>query len=182
MKILSSVLNGVLKIGAEQYNDSRGWFCEGYRQDTFQQLHIHNVFVQDNFSHTIKRGTIRGLHYQEEPYGQTKLFRCVRGVVYDVVVDLRKDSSTYLQWAGFKLSDDQFEWLYVPKGFAHGFQALCDNCDVQYKVDAAYQPKAERCIRWNDSQLNINWPISAANLSKKDSQGMTTEEFKRFGE
>ncbi len=182
MKILSSALNGVLKIGAEQHNDSRGWFCEGYRQDTFQQLQIHNVFVQDNFSHTMKKGTIRGLHYQEEPYGQTKLFRCISGTVYDVVVDLRKHSSTYLQWAGFVLSGGRFEWLLVPKGFAHGFQALCDNCDVQYKVDETYHPDAERCICWNDPTLGIVWPVPQAILSAKDKQGMKIAELRHTGE
>ena len=180
MKILSNSLNGVLKIEMECHNDSRGWFCEGYRQDAFQQMNICNVFVQDNFSHTVKRGTIRGLHYQKEPYSQTKLFRCIHGKVYDVVVDLRKDSPTYLKWEGFDLNGDLFEWLYVPKGFAHGFQTLCDSCDVQYKVDTAYHPEAEGCIRWNDPELQIVWPISAVNLSEKDRQGLTLSELKWY--
>lgn len=182
MKIVSKSLNGVLKIGIERHDDSRGWFCEGYQQDGFRRLGVSNAFVQDNFSHTIKKGTIRGLHFQAEPYSQSKLFRCICGAVYDVVVDLRKHSSTYLQWAGFELSGDRFEWLYVPKGFAHGFQTLCDNCDVQYKVDAAYHSEAEGCILWNDPELGINWPLSAANLSEKDRQGLTLSEFKLPGE
>lgn len=181
MKILSNLLNGVLKIKVEHHNDSRGWFCEGYRQDAFHRLGICDVFVQDNFSHTIKKGTIRGLHYQKEPYSQTKLFRCVRGAVYDVVVDLRRDSSTYLQWTAFELTADCFEWIYVPKGFAHGFQALCDGCDVQYKVDEAYCPDSECCIRWNDSTLGINWPISRTILSEKDKQGMLINDFTLTG-
>lgn len=180
MKVLSNTLNGVLKIGVERHDDPRGWFCEGYRQDIFHQFNVA-PFMQDNYSHTIKKGTIRGLHFQVEPYSQSKLFRCIRGAVYDVVVDLRKDSSTYLQWAGFDLNGDRFEWLYVPKGFAHGFQTLCDNCDVQYKVDIAYHPEAEGCIRWNDSELGVNWPVPATNMSEKDSQGMTLAGFRLYG-
>ena len=180
MKILSNTLNGILKIGIECHDDHRGWFCEGYRQDTFHQVNTAS-FIQDNYSHTIKKGTIRGLHFQAEPYSQSKLFRCIRGAVYDVVVDLRKDSPTYLQWAGFDLNGDRFEWLYVPKGFAHGFQTLCDNCDVQYKVDIAYHPEVEGCIRWNDSELGVNWPVPATNMSEKDSQGMTLAGFRLYG-
>ena len=182
MKVLSNTLNGILKLEMERHDDPRGWFCEGYRQDIFQQLNIYTVFVQDNFSHTIKKGTIRGLHYQEEPYGQIKLFRCISGAVFDVVVDLRKHSPTYLQWAGFGLNGDRFEWLLVPKGFAHGFQALCDNCSVQYKVDETYHPEAERCICWNDPTLGITWPVSQAILSDKDRQGMKIDEFRHTGE
>ena len=181
MKVLSNTLNGVLKIEMERHDDSRGWFCEGYQQDGFRRLGISNAFVQDNFSHTIKKGTIRGLHFQAEPYSQSKLFRCIRGTVYDVVVDLRKDSPTYLQWAGFELNGDRFEWLYVPKGFAHGFQTLCDSCDVQYKVDQVYRPESERCIRWNDPDLGINWPVPATNLSEKDSQGLSLADFRLSG-
>ena len=137
--------------------------------------------MQDNFSHTIKKGTIRGLHYQKEPYGQVKLFRCIYGAVYYVVVDLQKDSSTCLQWAGFDLNEDRLEWLYVPNGFAHGFQALCDNCDVQYKVDETYHPESEGCIRWNDPELGVNWPVPATNLSEKDSQGLSLADFRLSG-
>ena len=180
MKVLSNALNGVLKIEMERHKDPRGWFCEGYRQDIFRQFNIA-PFTQDNYSHTIKKGTIRGLHFQAEPYSQSKLFRCIKGAVYDVVVDLRKDSPTYLQWAGFDLNGDRFEWLYVPKGFAHGFQALCDNCDVQYKVDTVYYPEAEGCIRWNDPELGINWPVPATNLSEKDSQGLSLADFRLSG-
>lgn len=180
MKVLSNALNGVLKIGVERHDDPRGWFCEGYRQDIFYQFNI-KPFMQDNYSHTIKKGTIRGLHFQAEPYSQSKLFRCIRGTVYDVVVDLRKDSSTYLQWTGFRLSGERFEWLYVPKGFAHGFQTLCDDCDVQYKVDTSHHPEAERCIRWNDPELGINWPVPATNLSKKDCQGLALANFRLSG-
>lgn len=180
MKVLSNTLNGILKIEMERHDDPRGWFCEGYHQDIFHPLNVA-PFIQDNYSHTIKKGTIRGLHFQSEPYSQSKLFRCIRGTVYDVVVDLRKDSPTYLQWAGFELNGDRFEWLYVPKGFAHGFQTLCDRCDVQYKVDQVYRPESERCIRWNDPELGINWPVPATNLSEKDSQGLSLADFRLSG-
>lgn len=165
----------------EPHEDSRGWFCEGYRQDSFRGLGIAETFIQDNFSHTEKSGTIRGLHYQEHPYSQSKLFRCVRGSVYDVVVDLRRDSPTYLQWAGFVLCEDRFEWLYIPKGYAHGFQTLCDDCNVHYKVDMAYHPEAEHCIRWNDAQLGILWPLTPVTLSEKDRQGMSIDAYRRIG-
>ena len=180
MKVLSNTLNGILKIEMERHDDPRGWFCEGYHQDIFHPLNVA-PFIQDNYSPTIKKGTIRGMHFQSEPYSQSKLFRCIRGTVYDVVVDLRKDSPTYLQWAGFDLNGDRFEWLYVPKGFAHGFQTLCDSCDVQYKVDTAYHPEAEGCIRWNDPELGINWPVPATNLSEKDSQGLSLADFRLSG-
>ena len=129
MRILSENLSGVLKIEMERHEDFRGWFSEGYQQNQFQKSSVTETFIQDNFSHTEKKGTIRWLHFQARPYSQSRLFRCIRGPAYDVVVDLRRNSPTYLQWAGFELSKDRFEWLYIPKGYAHGFQALCDGRD-----------------------------------------------------
>lgn len=148
--------------------DHRGWFCEGYNKKSFHQLQIRDEFVQDNYSYTQKSGTIRGMHYQAEPYAQSKLFRCITGAVYDVVVDLRPDSPTYRKWKGYQLRGDHFEWLYIPPGFAHGFQSIQDNCLVQYKVNQYFSPEHDRGIRWSDKQINIAWPISNPILSDKD--------------
>ena len=176
MRIHFSQLNGLLKIELEQQSDTRGWFCEGYRKDIFYKAKINDEFVQENYSFTKSEGTIRGLHYQVEPYCQSKLLRCIQGKIFDVVVDLREDSFTYLKWASFVLDGDRFEWLYIPKGFAHGFQTLCDECYIQYLVSEYYHSESERRIRWNDPTLGIEWPISQAILSEKDSRALVIQE------
>ena len=125
--------------------------------------------MQANLSYSKRKGTIRGIHYQVEPFGEAKLVRCVRGAIWDVIIDLRPASSTYLQWFGVELSASNRLQLYVPKNFAHGFQTLVDDTEVMYQVSEFYAPDAERGIRWNDPSFSIGWPQSSElTLSAKD--------------
>jgi dTDP-4-dehydrorhamnose 3,5-epimerase len=126
-------------------------------------------FVQANLSYTERKGTIRGLHYQVEPFGEVKLVRCARGAIWDVIIDLRPESSTYMQWFGVELSAGNRRQLYVPRNFAHGYQTLVDDTDVMYNVSEFYVPEAERGIRWNDPAFSIDWPQSTElTISAKD--------------
>ena len=168
MKIIKENFGGVLLIEADLYKDYRGWFCEAYSKSKFFDIGIPFDFVQDNFSYTQKKGTIRGIHYQETPYQQSKLIRCVQGSIFDVVVDLRVGSATYLQWKSYELNDKKVEWLLIPKGFGHGFQTLTDGCSVIYKVDQYYRKEFDRSIQWRDTQIKICWPIDNPVLSEKD--------------
>jgi dTDP-4-dehydrorhamnose 3,5-epimerase len=125
--------------------------------------------VQSNLSFNPTKGTLRGLHYQVVPYQEAKLVRCTRGAIYDVILDLREHSPAFRQWFGVKLTDEDYTMLYVPEGFAHGYQTLKDNTEVAYNVSQFYVPDAERGIRWDDPSLNIEWPETEARIiSKKD--------------
>lgn len=141
---------------------------ESFSQAALEKQGIDAVFVQDNHSLSTEAGTLRGLHYQLEPYAQTKLVRVTAGAVFDVVVDLRTGSPTYGQWESFTLSASNKQQLLVPKGFAHGFCTLRPQTEVQYKVDSYYSPEHDRGISWNDPCLNIKWPIEQPVLSDKD--------------
>lgn len=143
---------------------------ESYNDKVFKELGFNYKFVQDNHSLSVEAGTLRGLHYQLEPFAQTKLVRVIRGAVYDVIVDIRKGSPTYGQWQGFILSEENKRQLLIPKGFAHGFCTIVPNTEVLYKVDNYYSPKHDRGICWNDPDLNIDWPTSSPILSEKDSK------------
>jgi dTDP-4-dehydrorhamnose 3,5-epimerase len=162
-------LPGVFLIQAKAFPDERGFFLEIYRQPDFKANGIVLPFVQDNFSYS-RRGALRGLHYQKEPKAQGKLVSVLSGEIFDVVVDLRRGSPTYCQWMGVRLREDGYQMLYVPEGFAHGFQALTDDVRVAYKVTAEYAPGLDRGIAWNDPELGIKWPIPDPLLSAKDSQ------------
>lgn len=150
------------------HGDHRGFFMESYNNQTFEQLGFNYSFVQDNHSLSAEAGTLRGLHYQNSPKAQTKLVRVISGAVYDVVVDIRKDSPTYGEWFGVILSASNKRQLLIPKGFAHGFCTLVPNTEVIYKVDELYSPEHDRGILWSDPQLNIDWPSSDPILSEKD--------------
>lgn len=143
---------------------------ESYNQKQFDQLGIHINFVQDNHSYSAEAGTLRGLHYQLEPMAQSKLIRVLSGAIYDVFVDIRKDSPTYGQWKGVILSADNKRQLLIPKGFAHGFCTLVPDTHILYKVDQYYSPNHDRGILWNDPALGIDWPVSDPILSDKDRQ------------
>lgn len=150
------------------FGDHRGFFMESYNKDTFKEIGIEIDFIQDNHSLSQTPGTLRGLHYQLAPKAQTKLIRATKGAIYDVIVDIRKESSTYGQWQGFILTAENKRQLLVPKGFAHGFCTLVENTEVQYKVDELYSPEHDRGIAWDDSVLSIDWPVSNPILSDKD--------------
>ena len=157
------------KLFHEIYRDERGYFFESYNKKELKNINVDSDFVQDNESSS-SYGVLRGLHFQEEPFDQAKLIRCLKGEVLDVVVDLRKKSSTYLKHFSIKLSDVNKYQLYIPKGFAHGFVVLSKNATFSYKVDNYYSPNHERGIIWNDSSLNIDWkvPKNKIIISDKD--------------
>ncbi len=152
----------------EVYTDHRGYFIETYNLQNFTEIGITLKFVQDNESKTLKAGTIRGLHYQMAPMAQAKLVRCVRGAIFDVIVDIRPGSPTFGRWTGVYLNDRNHKQILVPVGFAHGFQALVDNVIVAYKVSQFYSKEHDRSIRWDDPDIGISWPIDNPILSEKD--------------
>jgi dTDP-4-dehydrorhamnose 3,5-epimerase len=168
MKIIETKLDGVIIIEPDVFGDYRGFFMESYNEQKFKEHGLDFNFLQDNHSLSVEAGTIRGLHYQLHPKAQTKLVRVLTGAIYDVVVDIRKDSPTFGQWVGVILSEDNKRQLLVPKGFAHGICTLVTNTQVFYKVDEFYSPENDRGILWNDPAIGIDWPTSKPILSDKD--------------
>lgn len=157
----------VLLIEPSVHEDSRGWFLESYKRSEFAQFGLGADFVQDNHARS-KAGVLRGLHYQNPPRAQGKLIRVIVGEVFDVAVDIRKNSPTYKRWVGVHLSAGNRRMVYVPPGFAHGFCVLSDVAEVLYKTTEEYAPELERGIRWNDPDLGIEWPIEDPLLSERD--------------
>jgi dTDP-4-dehydrorhamnose 3,5-epimerase len=166
LKASKTDLEGVLLIEPVVHMDPRGRFYESYEKKKYHTMGIKDDFVQDNQSLS-QKNVIRGLHYRIEPE-QAKLVRVVRGVVFDVVVDIRKDSPTFGKWQGFILSDSNYFQLYIPIGFAHGFCVLSDTAEFLYKVSEYYSGEKEKGIIWNDPDIGIDWPISNPLLSEKD--------------
>lgn len=151
-------IEDVILIKPRVFGDNRGFFMETYKKSEFFANGITVEFVQDNHSKSTK-GVLRGLHYQAKPFGQAKLVRCVRGKVYDVAVDIRKNSRTFGQYVKVELSEENKNMLYIPNGFAHGFVALTDEVELVYKTSGEYAPSADRGILWNDKDINIDWNI-----------------------
>ncbi len=151
---------------ATAHGDERGFLVESFREDVWAEHGVIGPFVQDNHSRSAK-GILRGLHFQTSP-GQAKLVRCVRGAIWDVAVDLRRDSPTYRRWEGVELSDENHRQLFVPVGFAHGFCVLSDVADVAYKLTSIYDPGTEAGIRWDDPDVGVEWPVSDPQLSERD--------------
>ena len=168
MNIKQTEIDDVLILEPRVFGDHRGWFTETYSKTKFQELGIDIEFVQDNHSMSAQKGTLRGLHFQTNPKAQTKLVRCTKGKILDVAVDLRKGSSTYKQWVGVELSEENKKQLLIPKGFAHGFLTLTDDVEVQYKVDEYYDPECDRSIRFDDPEIGVDWGIQDSILSEKD--------------
>jgi len=161
-------LKGAFIIEIKKIEDERGFFGRSWCRREMEEHGLKGEIVQANTSFSNKKGTLRGMHYQVPPYEEAKIIRCVRGAIYDVIIDLRPGSSTYKKWVGTELSCDNYKMLYVPEGFAHGFLTLTDNVEVYYNVTAFYTPGAERGIRWNDSSFNIKWPFEPVVISSKD--------------
>jgi len=159
----------VILIEPKVFSDPRGFFMETYKRSEFVANGIHELFVQDNWSHSC-RGTLRGLHFQRPPKAQAKLVMVMKGEVFDVAVDIRKNSPTFGRWVGMYLSDKKAQMLYIPKGFAHGFCVLSDEADFIYKVSDEYCRELDGGIRWNDPTIGIPWPIAEPLLSVKDTQ------------
>ncbi len=159
---------GAFVIDLEKRGDDRGFFARVFCQDEFRDRGLVNHFIQVNDSHSAHAGTLRGMHYQLGDHGETKLVRCIRGRLYDVVLDLRPASPTFGQSVGAELSAENRRMMYVPRGCAHGFVTLDDDTEAFYFVDALYAPTHERGVRWNDPAFNIDWPRLPAVLSDKD--------------
>jgi dTDP-4-dehydrorhamnose 3,5-epimerase len=151
---------------ATAHGDERGFLLESFREEEWAEHGVSGPFAQENHSRSAK-GILRGLHFQTSP-GQAKLVRCVRGAIWDVAVDLRRDSPTYKQWEGYELSDENHRQFFVPVGFGHGFCVLSDVADVAYKLTSVYDPDTEAGIRWDDPDIGVEWPITDPQLSERD--------------
>lgn len=168
MKVVSTEIDDLFIIEPQVFGDSRGWFMESWSQKKMEEAGLFYNFVQDNHSFSAVKGTLRGLHFQKGSSSQAKLVRCVRGAVFDVAVDLRKNSKTYKKWVGCILSEENKKQFLIPRGFAHGFLTLTDNVEFVYKADNYYDPQADRNIIWNDEEINVDWGIENPILSEKD--------------
>ncbi len=166
MKIEQLFIPDVLLITPQRHGDERGWFSETFRQSVLDEAGFTGgAFVQDNHARSTGRGVLRGLHFQRPPHAQDKLVRCVRGAIFDVAVDIRRDSPTFGQWVGAALSAGDGAQMLVPKGFAHGYCTLSEDCEVIYKVTDYYAPETEGALRWNDPALAIAWPLAAEEIT-----------------
>ncbi len=157
-------LRGAFLIEPERLEDERGFFARTFCAEEFAARGLRGAVAQCSVSYNRRRGTLRGLHYQAPPHEEAKLVRCTRGAAYDVIVDIRPDSATFRQWAAIELSAENRRMLYIPEGFAHGFQTLVDETEMLYQISTAYVPEATRGIRWDDPSLAIEWPPTAARV------------------
>lgn len=168
MKFSEASLPGIWMIDPELREDERGFLARTYCQNEFAAYGLNTHWPQCNLTLTRKRGIVRGLHYQAEPKPEIKLVRCAVGAVFDVVVDVRRQSPSFGRWEAFELNAQNRRLLYVPGGFAHGFQCLTDNCELFYQMSEFYVPELARGLRWNDPQVGIRWPLAEAKLSDRD--------------
>lgn len=168
MKVTDTSFKGLKVIETDVYGDNRGWFTESYTRSKFVEHGIDIDFVQDNQSYSAQKGTLRGIHFQNNPKAQTKMIRCTRGAIIDTVVDLRKGSDTYKQWFSIELSAENKKQLLIPKGFGHAFLTITDDVEVQYKVDEYYSKEHDRSIRFDDPEIGIEWGVKEPILSEKD--------------
>jgi dTDP-4-dehydrorhamnose 3,5-epimerase len=168
MQYLQTTLNDAHLIKLEPAHDSRGFFARSFDIKEFASCGLETSFPQHSLSYSARSGTIRGMHYPLQPATEVKLVRCTRGAVHDVIVDIRPDSATYRRWEAFVLSAENRHQLYIPKGFAHGFQTLCDDVEMSYLISAYYRPELAAGFRYNDPTFAINWPLSVTKISDKD--------------
>ena len=168
MRFFGTTLAGLWRIELELREDERGFLARTFCGQEFAEHGLKTCWPQCNLTLTKKRGMIRGMHFQTEPKPETKLIRCSAGAVYDVLVDVRRSSPTFGQWEAFDLSGENRRMIYVPGGFAHGFQCLTDNCELFYQMSESYCPELARGLRWNDPTVNIRWPIAQPILSERD--------------
>jgi len=168
MKFNPTTMAGLWQLDLDLHEDERGFLARTFCENEFAALGLNTRWPQCNLTLTRKRGTIRGLHFQAEPKPEIKLIRCAAGTIFDVLVDLRRDSSTFGKWEGFELSGENHRQLYVPGGFAHGFQCLTDNCEVFYQMSEFYVAGLARGLRWNDPAVGIRWPLAEGIVSARD--------------
>ena len=168
MIFLPTPLNDAYVIELEPNEDARGYFARAYCREEFENEGIDFTIVQASLSHTTSKGTLRGMHYQKTPSNEGKLVRCARGKIFDVIIDLRRNSSSFGQHFALELSDVAANTMYVPPGFAHGFQSLDDNCDVFYAMSDVFDPELARGVRYNDPAFGIRWPLAITTISDRD--------------
>lgn len=168
MIFIPTPLAGAFQIEPEKIVDERGYFARTWATDEFTAHGLETTLAQCNTSFNHKRGTVRGMHFQTPPHGEIKLVRCTRGALFDVMVDLRPDSPTFLQWYGAELSAENGRMLYIPRGFAHGFQTLSDGAEIFYMVSTAYAPGAQRGVRWDDPLFAIDWQLPVTMINQRD--------------
>jgi dTDP-4-dehydrorhamnose 3,5-epimerase len=161
-------LKGAFLIDMERREDERGFFARAFCQNEFRTRGLKPVIAQSNIASNLRKGTLRGMHYQYPPHAETKLVRCTRGAILDIIVDLRPESETFLQHFEAELNEDSMRALYVPERFAHGYQTLCDKTDTSYQVGEFYTPAAEGGLMYNDPALGLSWPIPVSLISPKD--------------
>lgn len=170
MRFVAIDLAGACLIELERLEDERGFFARTFCRDEFAAHGLRPAFVQCNVSFNARKGTLRGMHFQAKPHEEAKLVRCTRGAIYDVIIDIRRESSTYKRWIGVELTADDRRMLYVPEGFAHGFQTLADDCEVFYQMSEMHHPQSARGVRWNDPAFAIRWPLADPILSERDAR------------
>lgn len=170
MRFIPTSLVGAYLIEPEPISDERGFFARTYCRNAFAEMGLNPNLVQCNISYNKVRGTLRGMHYQKTPHAEAKLVRCTQGAIYDVIVDLRKDSKTFTQWFGVNLTAESRKALYVPEGFAHGFLTLMDDTEVLYQMSEFFHAECAFGIRWNDPLFAIDWPGEIAVISDRDAR------------
>ncbi|MBD0370381.1 MAG: dTDP-4-dehydrorhamnose 3,5-epimerase [Pyrinomonadaceae bacterium] len=168
MKFTETPLKGAYVLEMEPHRDERGYFARTWCREELEAHGLNSRLEQCSTSFNIRRGTLRGMHYQAEPYAEAKLVRCTRGALYDVIVDLRADSPTFKKWFAVELTASNLLMLYVPEGFAHGFQTLADETEVSYQISEVYRPEYARGVRWNDPAFEIRWPVEERLMSERD--------------
>ena len=169
MKFTETKLKGAFIVEIEKLTDDRGFFARAWCRKEFEAHGLTSAVVQANVSFNRKRGTLRGMHYQIAPFQESKLIRCTRGAIYDVIIDLRPESPTYKEWIGVELTADNYTLFFVPEDFSHGFITLMDDTEITYQVSQFYTPGSEKGIRFNDPIFNIQWPLEVSVISDKDS-------------
>lgn len=170
MKFEETKLKGSFVADIFAASDERGWFARTFCKEEFKKIGFTAEWVQLNHSFTNVAGTIRGMHYQLPPFAEIKLVRCIAGAVFDVIIDLRKNSATFLKWFGTELSAENKKMIYIPEGFAHGFQTLADNSELIYHHSQFYKPGFEGGIKYDDKMINIKWPRKVTTISKRDNE------------
>jgi dTDP-4-dehydrorhamnose 3,5-epimerase len=168
MEFHSTKLRDAYLLRLERAHDNRGFFARTFCVEEFAAHGLETSFPQHSISFSARKGTLRGMHYQREPRSEAKLVRCTQGAILDVIIDIRPDSPTYRRWQEFELSSANGHQLYIPKGFAHGFQTLSDDVEVNYLISTPYEPGLARGIRYDDPAFGINWPLSVTEISEKD--------------
>lgn len=168
LRFTETKLKGAYVIELEKLGDDRGFFTRTWDKKIFQERGLNSDLAQMSFSYSKRKGTLRGMHFQVNPFEETKIVRCLRGKIFDVIIDLREKSETYKEWISFELDDENRKMVYIPEGFAHGFQTLEDNTEVFYQMSNWFSPEHAKGIRWDDKEFDIKWPIQNVIISDKD--------------